>query len=240
MPMSPRLLRPRAAGGFNPRSLSGLAAWFDASVSSSITIQTGVSRWNDLSGNSRHLTQNTTNNQPAYGNVTLNGRSVVTFDGSNDRLQSAAFSIPQPYSVWGVMRTEITPASTVAMFAMGVTPSAPSGDLYRNATGGAAWYLGSAFRTQSGYTNALWNAFNVHEAIASDPSLSLARVYGKTSGTPGPAGTNGASLITLGAVSSGSSPSNCSFAEFIFFSRVLEASEAAMLSAYLQTKWQLT
>ena len=51
MPMSPRLLRPRAASGFTPKAISGLSAWYDASVASSVTITSGfVSQWNDLSG----------------------------------------------------------------------------------------------------------------------------------------------------------------------------------------------
>jgi len=46
-PMNNRLLRPRASG-FNPLSISGMAGWWDASVSSSVTIATGVSSWVDL------------------------------------------------------------------------------------------------------------------------------------------------------------------------------------------------
>ena len=36
MPMSPRLLRPRATG-FNPKSIAGLAFWIDAGSTASLT-----------------------------------------------------------------------------------------------------------------------------------------------------------------------------------------------------------
>ena len=85
MSMSPRLLRPRATG-FNPKSISGLAAWYDASDTASITLNgNAVSQWSDKSDAGRHLTQGTANNQPAY-TATVNGRNAITFDGDNDVL----------------------------------------------------------------------------------------------------------------------------------------------------------
>jgi len=84
MPMNPRLLRPLATG-FNPRSISGLYVWFDASDSATITTETGVSVWADKSENGRNATQTTGNNQPTR-TVTINGRLALTFDGDNDSL----------------------------------------------------------------------------------------------------------------------------------------------------------
>lgn len=86
MPMSPRLLRPRASGAFTPRSISGLAAWYDAADASTLTIATGVSQWADKSGNGRTLRQSTGNNQPLSTTRTLNGKTVLEFDGTNDVL----------------------------------------------------------------------------------------------------------------------------------------------------------
>jgi len=85
MAMSPRLLRPRATG-FNPKSISGLLLWLDAADSSSYTIATGVSEWRDKSGNGRNFVQATGNNQPAISTITQNGKSLLEFDGTNDRL----------------------------------------------------------------------------------------------------------------------------------------------------------
>ena len=84
MPMSPRLLRPRQAGGFDPRTITGLVAWWDAQVPSSYDVATGVSEWRDLSGNGHTLTQAIANNRPAVS--TMNSRTAFSFDGNNDEL----------------------------------------------------------------------------------------------------------------------------------------------------------
>ena len=54
---------------FNPTSITGCSLWLDAADSSTITIQTGVSQWNDKSGQGRHVTQTTTSLQPVYSSA---------------------------------------------------------------------------------------------------------------------------------------------------------------------------
>lgn len=61
---------------FDPRVIAGLALWLDGADS--------PSQWRDRSGYSRHAVQLATNNQPSVG--TLNGRSALYFDGTNDTL----------------------------------------------------------------------------------------------------------------------------------------------------------
>jgi hypothetical protein len=79
----------RPAGGeptlWTPAQIATVL-WFDASDSASITIATGVSQWNDKSGNDYHLVQATTSEQPAVLSEELNGLDVVSFDGSSDYL----------------------------------------------------------------------------------------------------------------------------------------------------------
>lgn len=88
--------RPNAS--FDPKSISGLVAWFDADDASTFTLNgTAVSEWRDKSGNGYSVSQGTANNQPARTGTVL-GRATVDFDGSNDCLFadntgiSAAFS----------------------------------------------------------------------------------------------------------------------------------------------------
>jgi len=63
------------------------ALWLDADDASTITLNgSNVSAWNDKSGNGRNATQATAANQPAYTTAGLNGKNILTFDGSSDYL----------------------------------------------------------------------------------------------------------------------------------------------------------
>jgi hypothetical protein len=65
------------------------ALWLDADDSSTITLVSGsVSEWRDKSGNTRHASQGTAINRPVM--TTLEGKDVLSFDGSNDFLESTA------------------------------------------------------------------------------------------------------------------------------------------------------
>lgn len=89
-----RVLKPRASG-FNPKSISGLKSWWDASVSSSLTLNgSTVSEWRDLSSSGLHLSNVTASTQPAYTTAGQNGKNCVTFStsGSGRRLFSASAS----------------------------------------------------------------------------------------------------------------------------------------------------
>lgn len=73
------------AGGFSPRSISGLQLWLDGSDSGSVTLNgSNVSQWNDKSGGGRHATQGTSGSQPAYSSASLNNRATLSFDGTSD------------------------------------------------------------------------------------------------------------------------------------------------------------
>jgi len=61
------------------------ALWLDADDASTVILNgSTVSRWDDKSGNGRNAVQNTAANQPIYTLAGQNGRSVLTFDGSDD------------------------------------------------------------------------------------------------------------------------------------------------------------
>ena len=84
--MSPRLLRPRASG-FNPKTVAGLEAWWDAADASSVTLDSGrVSTWNDKSGNGRNAANSTSGStQPDYVTGARNGRNVVRFAAASSQ-----------------------------------------------------------------------------------------------------------------------------------------------------------
>jgi hypothetical protein len=68
------------------------ALWLDANDDSTITIATGVSEWRDKSGNERNFTQGTGGTQPTQTLGGLNGKSVLSFNGSQYLTSPAAVS----------------------------------------------------------------------------------------------------------------------------------------------------
>lgn len=91
-------------GSFVPTDLgAALQRWYDASNTGSITIATGVSQWNDLSGNGAHLTQATSGNQPAY-----NSGVSVDFEAGSTRVLTASGWPSSTYDVYIVITTRTT------------------------------------------------------------------------------------------------------------------------------------
>lgn len=121
MPMSPRLLRPRAAGGFDPRSISGCIFNLDASVLSSLrqnsdgtTAATAtndpVGYVEDLSGLGNHARQSVaTGSRPFLQLNNQNGRPGLLFDGSNDFMTAsiAGFQSLSNVTIIQVLKTSV-------------------------------------------------------------------------------------------------------------------------------------
>lgn len=65
-----------------------------------ITIATGISQWNDQTVNARNFTQGTGANQPLFvASATPAGRPAARFDGTNDEMSTAGFTLNQPFTV---------------------------------------------------------------------------------------------------------------------------------------------
>lgn len=171
MAMSAKLLRPRATG-FNPKSISGLVAWFDADDASTFTLNgTAVSEWRDKSGNGYAVSQGTANNQPARTG-TVGGRRTVDFNGVN----SCLFSDNTGLS------TRFSGDKSLTAFIVGQMHN--SAEISVNALG--TWFsLGSS---ESGtpfiYMRSSPGSGNGQIAIRNDASSAT----GQVSSAPGPAG----------------------------------------------------
>lgn len=238
MAMSPRLLRPRATG-FNPRSIAGLEAWYAADVASTITIATGVQQWADLSGKARHLIQNVTNNQPLHNSVTLNGKPTVTFDGSNDSLRTAGFTLNQPYSFIMVFRAESNIANARYIDA-GTAGVARSGEVFQTLTDADRLGMFAGSAPAHTFPAGSLAAFGIYDFEWNGASSALRLAKNVSTATVN-AGTNNGSRLTMAADlnTTPGSVANCSFAELLVFSRILAVTEADKVRQYLGRKYNL-
>jgi hypothetical protein len=88
---SSRFDHPALSSGFSIESLRpNLAAWFDASDTTTITDagSGAVSEWRDKSGWGQTVVETDNTRRPLTGVSSQNGLNVLQFDGSNDRLQT--------------------------------------------------------------------------------------------------------------------------------------------------------
>ena len=88
---------------FLPTSISGCQAWYRADLG--VSGSAPVTAWADQSGNSRNLSEAT--NGPTLTASAVNGHPAMVFDGSNDKLATADFTLAMPYH-WFIVMKNIT------------------------------------------------------------------------------------------------------------------------------------
>ena len=84
MPIKSLLMR-RPGGSWSPSQLATPPRlWFNDDSSVTDAGSGACSQWNDVSGNSLHVTQNTSGARPTIVNNEQNGRRIIRFDGTDD------------------------------------------------------------------------------------------------------------------------------------------------------------
>lgn len=243
MSMNPRLLRPTASG-FDPRRIAGLRLWLDPSQASSVTLDTGISQINDLSGNGNHATQSTGADQPTYTN-TRNARSVMTFNGTSQNLVFASGAVMNlPLSAFCVI----------------LTPTSANATRYIIARQNSGTNGGVLVRQHDFPVERL--EINVIDAASPFPSASIARGSGwgileatATTSDATVARNGGASVVTSGisgfsndatmAARIGRRPDAASgywdsqIAEILVYGRDLTTAERSRIRTYLSKKWDI-
>ena len=239
MPMNARLLRPRLPSGFNPKTISGLSAWYDASVTSSVTLTSGfVSQWSDLSGNAINLSQSTEANRP--GIATVNGRQAIDFDGSNDNLNTTTEVTPG--TVFNVHIVDSTVAQLVYGVQSGAGATLRSANLvfsslgeYRSQSVASSFNAGFSGGSRTANPRIVVHTFS-GTAVAG--RLDGAAFGGATSTTGG--NTNGVWLGIRNINGTLSLPMDGKICEHLIYNRVLSADEISLVERYLAAKWGVT
>lgn len=106
--------------------MSGLQVWLAADTGVTFNGSNQVSQWADLSGNNNHFSQGTAGNKPIYKPVGISGKPSLSFDGTDDYLQSAAnLNITAGGSIFIVAKND-TRKNYNGLFRIGPTVSATS------------------------------------------------------------------------------------------------------------------
>ena len=239
---------------FDPRSIGSCGAWFDAADPTTIQFSSGsnLSRWLDKSGLQNHAA--TIAGTPTYTANTLNGRSVVTFTGSqNMRSPYAVATSTTPQTMIAVVRPSalnswMTPV-VIGTTASG-TPPARTG-ITTTSYSSYGWFLGA---TWGGYDGAYATV-----ASTTRTDIVVCTWYGGSNGNTSVNGTQGADSTSTtpalhtksagGVLTVGASIDNATnltwnafkgyIAEVLVYGKALSVAERQRIEGYLAWKWGL-
>lgn len=212
---------------FSPLDISGLVAWYDASVLSSVHATLGrVSQWDDLSGNGNHLLQGTGSVQPLSGVDTINGLNVLKFDAParNDFMVATGVTIAQPFTAIFVVK-----AATLGSNAQVLTNLTPGGATVWADGGKWSLYAGSVADTAVSVDTSAHVITAIFNGASSKFYLDGSDISG---GNPG---TNGRTTIAIGA--DGVNAWNGDIASGVFYDSILSTGNRHSLEDLLQEEF---
>lgn len=212
---------------------SGLAGWWDAADASTITSSAGqVSAWNDKSGNGKHMAQATAAMRPLTGTATQNGRNVLVFDGTDDRMRAIDVFPPDPGLYTPV--TWFVVAKTNVATGQRTPLAADPGRLFLTSGGTVAAYAGSVVDTGIAMGTADARIITLIGDFNGAAATSGVGVDGTF--TTGSLGTIFSRTLDVGGIPAGEWW-NGTIAEVIVYARALSVAERQQTEQYLREKW---
>ena len=213
--------------GFDPDSISGLGAWYDASDNSTITESSArVSQWDDKKG-SANLVQATSADQPLLVTADQNGLDIINFTGSRDIVTASLSAIAQPQTWYIVMTAPVADTVTKRPINSGSQQMFHSG-----VTNRFSIYAGS----QLNFTESLGTTqFYIWTLRYNGSSSDL--LLDDTSKVTGDGGTGAAG--TLNVAGSSDNYSNNKFAEILRYDSDVSSDDNDLIIEYLEGKWGL-
>lgn len=208
--------------GFLPSDLANLELW--TKYNSGITVTgSGVSQWDDQSGNGNHLKQAFDGSRPSKEV----GGSIL-FDGSNDFLKADTFTLAQPETIYLLVK-QVTWTANDTIFDGNVTNS---GRLYQTSSSPLLIAnAGAPGATSTDLAIDAWAAICVVFDEAN--SFNIIQVGSSTSSVDTDFGTASMSGFTLANDSGGARYSNIQVKEAIVYSEAHDAATRAKIIGYL-------
>ncbi len=225
-----------------PSDISALAAWYRADAAN-VTIATGVSQWNDLSGAGLHLTQGTGASQPTWLSSDINGRPSIQFNGSSHFLSRAATTLgvtTAGYTALLVVK-EDTAAATGIQVALAEAAGTSGFYLWQITPNKAVRHVTVGDGTGPAVQTATYESRTYNFATGAGPVLRVNRQAQTVSGAPTTlVAPVGASILCLGSRTAGADFwAACRIAELAIWPRPLQAAEITILDTYVTSRYGL-
>lgn len=214
-------------------SIAGVKAWYRADLGT--VIATGVSQWNDQSGNGNHLVQATGANQPIVV-IGQNNLAALRFDSVND-FMTVGFVLAQPMTVFIVYKL-LTVGDGVVHDIIFDGWNNSSMVLATDSSNVCYIYGGTALGTLPLFSNKVYSYCTLNYNGGS----SYMRTQGAqtASGNAGAASAGGFSIGGAGGgAGAGSRWSNIEVSEIIITNTTPSATELQLTESYLKNKYGL-
>lgn len=216
-------------------NISNLYARYDASTSGNVSLSgTSVTQWTDISGNSRNMTASGSES-PTYVTAGKNSLNTISFDGTDDKLQTSSFSFTNPATLFFVIKMNSF-QSYKAIF-----------DGINNNTANIVANNDSSVNKFAFYSSG-WETVQ----LTSVNSGTWYRMTWVFDGAGSLAYTNDNSPVTwtdgnisdiggfrLGEGDGGGEHSPMELGEFIVYNRALNSTERGQVNSYLSTRWAI-
>jgi hypothetical protein len=244
---------PLSAWNWSPTAITGLQGWYDASDASTLYNATtggslvaadgAVARWQDKSGNGRHLTQGTSSKQPVRKASVVNSRDVLRFDGTSDSIAGAlvnmtAFSFYIVFKRIGNSASGLTWVADLGvqddtarrLMQLAYNDSIFSNSVRPAATGGSDL---EAVRN---------NNFNIHSVIATVGTSHLYALNGSaTTASNSAASFAGTPSLSIGTMNFNSATTDFCFngdcAEVLIYNTAHSDTVRGVIESYLKSKY---
>jgi len=239
-------------GVFDPSTISGLTAWYDASdaatlysASSGGSLVTAdaasVLRWQDKSGNSHHLINSTSGEAPVLKTSLINSRNAIRFDGTDDRLIASALNLTSASAstLVAVMKFRSSSGFAIAV-AFGTQGGFGAHTIEKNR--GSSRFSFSAGSSSLGSESSIGSTApntNTNALVSVFSSGTLTSFINNTQDATGSVVTSLSSLsgLTVGAYFASGYNADIDACEILYYNRAITSTERGDLHGYLASKW---